>query len=329
MSINLHNWRSDISRQILWKCRILPKRQRNHLCFQDCSLSHAGTNIVVSSNAPKGIQECEGTVMAKKILRIALPAVLLGSALFVVGCYTDVGYVRGERPRYDYDDEALATPDSTQEENYPEARSRFYYDSFYPWCAVGFGFFDPWYSPWSPWYYYPGYDYPRYWWGGGYYPSYYPYPVPYHNYLANGSRAYGATRTFGMNRTLGTTRTIGGTYLGGSTGTPVNRLAAPGSGQRVANGRRGSEAGRVAPSRVTSVYRSGNARQRGASYGNSGRAYHPSSPQRRSSSDGGSGRSGGGRSYTPSSPSHSSPSGGGHVSGGSHGGGGSRGGSRR
>jgi hypothetical protein len=117
------------------------------------------------------------TPMANVIKNIALAAVAIVAVVMLAGCYTQMGAVRDDRDegyaRQDdvYQDNATqeqvgVVTDSTEQESgaydddeYESARSRFYYDYYYPSFTIGLGY----YSWWRPW-----------WgWGSGYYDPYY------------------------------------------------------------------------------------------------------------------------------------------------------------
>jgi hypothetical protein len=147
------------------------------------------------------------------ILAIVGGATLL---LSLSGCYTQLGSFRDpHEPGYSSDNyqDSDVVADSVSEDEYAEARQRFYDESYgtsigigydYTWDSPmyghgyrwsGFGYpwyydpFFPWYAGIAPWYAYPG----HYFRGGG-------------GYLAGRASMPNTTRRIGTNRTYGTTR---------------------------------------------------------------------------------------------------------------------------
>jgi hypothetical protein len=159
-------------------------------------------------------------------------------AMAVSGCYTQFGATReetyAEEPEYEMYEDSAAYAEEYTEEEYQEARERFYFDYYYPSFSIGVGFGGPWYGGWSYAYYDP------YWWGPGwfyspfwypwcwypahyYYPVYYDYYAPVYAWRSPSHPVYGPgigdvqtrTRGFGNTRTGGGGRDFGGTSRDG------------------------------------------------------------------------------------------------------------------
>ena len=189
------------------------------------------------------------------------------------GCYTQLGSFRDPRePGYSTGsggDGQVA--DSVNDEEYTEARQRFYDEAYYPSASTGweFGWGSPWYgygyarrgygNLWydSPWYYDPFFG------PYGVIVPWYAYHGHYYNgggYFVGATRSPGTTRRIGTNRTMGTSRgTIdAGRSTPGYVPLPVGVRAdkagstggtPPATGRQgnVSTGRRGAEGERRAP----------------------------------------------------------------------------------
>lgn len=277
----------------------------------------------------------------------------VAALLSLSGCYTQLGSFRDPRePGYSANayQESEEVADSVSDEEYADARQRFYDESYYPYFGSGFDY--AWGAPmYGPHYFWPGYGYPWYadpFYGfyGGSYPWYAYSGHSYRGggYLAGGARLPNTTRKIGTNRTLGTTRgtlDIGRTapaYVplpvgvrsdkpGASSGAsaPTGRQPAVSTGRRGVQGERRAPAAAVPP-----------ADKSGTSQGNS----RPSqeTPRPVPAPDSGRRSSGGSRSSDrpastppPSPPPAPPPSNQPAPSGGNRGSGseGSRGGNRR
>jgi len=291
---------------------------------------------------------------------------LIGGAaalLSLSGCYTQLGSFRDPRePGYSSDEyqQSGEVADSVSDEEYADARQRFYDESYYPDFGTGYdyGFGAPMYGYhgfWSGYGYGYGYGYPWYadpfygFYGGGY--PWYGYPGHYYHgggYLAGGTRLPSTTRNIGTNRTLGTTRgttDVGRTapaYVPLPVGVRSDKTGATGGAPApgrlqpaVSTGRRGAQGERRPPAAVVPP-----ADKSGTSQGNS----RPSqdTPRPAPAPDSGRRSSGGSRSpdrpvYTPPpsppppAPSNQPAPSGGSRGGENRGGGneGSRGGNRR
>lgn len=319
-----------------------------------CQALH-GTNLATTCIMTDQSYGSEGITMMKLWYRFFLPAMVLGSAFVLGGCYTQIAPTREAR----YEESSYtAQPADTTGDNYDQSYNNDYdengnwspgyrvgFDYYYPTLAFAFTSYDPWYWRYSGWYYYDpfvcGTYYPAIYAGG--YPywhfpsSYYPY-YPWRTY-AHGGRWHGTTRDIGSTRGSGVVR--GGTRddggyrpVGGSGGVnapPAYRSASnPRSGNpsstspRVSGGRSGRTQG---PASGQPGVRSGSTRGnggRGGSQASPPRTYTPP-PSRGSGSRGGSERS---YSPPPSPPSPQStppPSNGGQSSGSSGSGRGGRG----
>lgn len=281
----------------------------------------------------------------------ALGSAAMFIALFSNGCYTQFGSTQDEVEevvRYEDEGDEYAYDDSVaSDEDYNDARDRFYDENYYPGYAYGWGYTDPWL-----WRHRGGYVYDPFWydpiwgWCGTTYPYYsgwwshsgYGYlPSPYYGghwggggYATRSGREYGSTRTFGSTRSEGGVR--GSTYNPGERGTSGATMPNVGA-YRAKSGVSGSSTKGTAnrPARVTSPSgtrsssreRTAVGTQRSSSRpNNSGRVARPSSPDNGGkSSSGGSGdrgsRSGGSYSPPSSSPA-SAPASTPPSSGGSH-----------
>jgi hypothetical protein len=214
--------------------------------------------------------------MSTNRFRILTLAAVFAALLMLAGCYTQFGSLRtpredGSSSEYTQAEEPLA--DSVSDEEYTNARQRFYDESYYP-TSVSIGFDYAWGSPWysrSPWGWYgsswygsPWYYDPLYGFNGGYvaYHGYYGGPY-YGGGSAVGAPRYpGATRRIGPNRTYGTTRgtvDYGRTapvYTPLPTGVRSDKSPATGGAAKppagstpVSTGRRGVSGERRAPAR--------------------------------------------------------------------------------
>lgn len=216
-------------------------------------------------------------------------AVIGGATLLLSlsGCYTQLGSFRDRHdPEYTSDgtQESEEYADTVNEEEYADARQRFYDESYYPYIGIGYdynsGWGGPMYGHGYPWYGYPGYGYP--WYSDpffGVYAGFTPwYMYPRHTYGGGGNSAGrgrpNATRTIGTHRTYGTTS---GVIDNGRTvpayvplpvgvrsdktpaGTPVPARGQPGvtTGRRGAAGERRAPAAAVPPADKTGTTQGG------------------------------------------------------------------------
>ncbi len=267
--------------------------------------------------------------MIRSLHRLLLPAISLGSFLWLTGCYTQVGTTQDERR---YDEEYSATESDTTGDNYEQSYTDNYgeydneasgyragFDYYYPAFGFGFSTYDPWYWRQSGWYYYDPFV------CGTYYPavySGYPYWQPHGTYFnpgyryrtsyasgGGGRRGYGTTRTVGTTRGGGVVRGSGrdeGGSRGGSSGTvdlPTGYKASSGTrnnppaatpSPRVSTGRKSSDAPRSG-TRTNTGGRSGNTRtgSKEGSRSSQPRTYTP--PPKENGAD----RGGSGRTYSP------------------------------
>lgn len=207
--------------------------------------------------------------MKKFTYGLLLP-VAAAALLLVPGCYTQLGTVHDERDyAYQSEEEEYAEQDTISEEEYNQARERFYesaYDSYYPGWSYGLVFGSPWYWRYNSWYYYDPYIYDPWGWCGTGYPAYYyPYHHWYHplplygyrpstvygpsyrggsGYVTRDGGPHGTTRTFGSTRSGGAVRTSGSSSYTpatrqGSTGTTALPTGRVNTGARGSSGERG------------------------------------------------------------------------------------------
>jgi hypothetical protein len=287
-------------------------------------------------------------------LWMLIPAASL-IALVSNGCYTQFGSTKDDEEAVQYEDEdQYAYDDSVAtEDDYANARERFYDENYYPGSAYGWGFYDAgmWghhngylYDPLWGW---CGTSYPYYsgWWSDPFY-GYYPYPSYGYGHYGGGGFAARPGRQYGSSRNIGSTRSEGG--LRGTTFNPGERGSGMGTMPSVGAYRAPRPSGTVtkAPTnRTARVSKPGGSRSSGSDATRSGSqraSSRPASSSRTSSPDkssrgsnsGGSHEDRSGGSYPPpssrapsSTSAPSSPSSGGGSSAPSNSG--DRGGNRR
>jgi hypothetical protein len=189
----------------------------------------------------------------ERLITVAGPA-LIGLALLLSGCYTQLATTEGEEEYAGgapYADDTSYVADSTGARGYTEYRERAYFDYYYPSFAFSVGYASPWYwgvnwwyTPyWTPYYYGYGWYAPIYS-PGWYYPyyayPYNPYPAPYYS-APYATRTFGNTRSSGYTRSGGSTReATGAGYSGGpmidNLGRAAVRSGNSPSARRVATG---------------------------------------------------------------------------------------------